>query len=127
MNRKLCLTLVVVLLLSGRAIAQSSDAQYQQGKILEVRKLQSHQPPAGGTADASEAPLRAGVDMYNIKIQVGDTLYTCRHLAQSGTDVSWMQEQTREVRVKSDTIFVKRSIGGEAQCPIVGKEQVKQP
>jgi hypothetical protein len=124
MKRTVCLNVAAVLLLSALATAQSADAQYQEGKILEVQSL-PHHAMSGGSSNVSEAPLGAGVDQYNVSIELGDTVYTCRYQAQAGSDPAWLQAKTRKMRVAGNTIFVKRLNAGENQCRIVGKGQQK--
>jgi hypothetical protein len=102
----LCLTL-----LSGIGFAAH---EYQAGKIIKVEKHQS--PTASGGTDA---PLNAEVETYNISIQLGEKVYTCRYQTHPGDDISWIEGKDVQARVGGKVMYVKKATGKEAKGSIL--------
>ncbi len=111
--RKLWLMVALVCAACLMAGAQSQTTQYQDGKIIEVKKLPAP-PSAGGT----DAPMASQVDEYEISIQVGDTVYVCHYSSHSDQDLSWTKGKEGQVRIKGKTMYVKQVTGKEAQAKI---------
>jgi hypothetical protein len=100
--------------------SQSSTGPYEQGRVI---KVQEQGVATGSYWGGTDAPLREPVDQYQITLQVGDTVYTCRYAAATGSDLSWLTERTRDVRVEKESILLKRIGGEEEVCPIESKEK----
>jgi hypothetical protein len=104
------------------AVAQSQTTQYQDGKIIAVKKLPGSANPAH-----TDAPASSEVDEYEISIQVGDTVYVCRYVSHSDQDLAWTQGKEGQVRIKGKTMYVKRATGKEAQASILRKTKAPTP
>jgi hypothetical protein len=103
-------------------IAHSQTPQYQDGKIIAVKKLPSHD-----SAGHTDTPMASEVDDYEISIQVGDTVYVCRYVAHSDQDLSWTHGKEGKVRIKGKTMYVKRATGRETQASILRRTKVSTP
>jgi hypothetical protein len=113
-----CLSLVLVCLAALPAIAQSPQDDYQQGKIISIKKLPPAAPYEG---DATQAPLKASVSRYNVSTQVGDTVYVYQYKTESGEVVPWEPGQTQPVRVEGNVIHVKRATGEDGHYSIISR------
>src|SRR5882672_11114202 len=111
---KVWLTVVLVCVVFTLVGAQSQ--QYQDGKIIAVKKLSSE---AG--AGHTDAPTGSSVEDYEISIQVGDTVYVCRYQSHSDQDLSWTQGKEGQVKIKGKRMYVKRASGSDAQATILRK------
>lgn len=93
--------------------AQASD--YQSGKIIAVEKL-----PAAHTANTgTDAPLSAETDRYDLTIQIGDTLYTCRAKTPAESHMDWVQGKDIQAKVSGKSMSVKRANGKTTKLAIV--------
>ncbi|MCU1285383.1 MAG: hypothetical protein JWO13_1733 [Acidobacteriales bacterium] len=117
MKQNVWLSLVLVCLAAAPALTQSRQDDYQQGKIVSIKKL----PEATTQGDADIAPLKASVSRYNVSTQVGDTTYVYQYEVQSGEGVPWQPGQTQQVRVKGNVIHVKDATGGDGHYSIVSR------
>jgi hypothetical protein len=112
------LSLVLVWLAAYPALAQAQQNDYEQGKIISIKKLPPAAPYEG---DANQAPLKASVSRYNVSTQVGDTVYVYQYKTESGEVVPWEPGQTQDVRVKGNVIHVKRATGEDGHYSIVSR------
>jgi hypothetical protein len=120
--KKIWLAAVLVCAACISAVAQSQTTQYQDGKIIAVKKL-----PVHASSGHTDAPTASEVDEYEISIQVGDTVYVCRYASHSEQDLSWTQGKEGQVRIKGKTMYVKRVTGKEAQASILRKTKASTP
>jgi hypothetical protein len=120
--RKAWLTVALVCAVCLPVIAQSQAPQYQDGKIIAVKKL-----PAHATAGGTDAPAASEVEDYEISIQVGDTVYVCRYVSHSEQDLSWTHGKEGKVRIKGKTMYVRRATGKETQASILRRTKVSTP
>jgi len=102
--------------LTHTAAAQGSN--YQNAKILTVQKL----PGSSGSSTGTDAPISAETDRYNVNIQLGDSVYTCRATAPGGSDLDWTQGKSVQAKVKGKAMYLKRSNGAVVKLSIVGKK-----
>ena len=100
---------------------------YQPGKIVGLGKLSDDQGPNGHHAGATDAPLTADVQIYNVSIQVGDIVYVCRYQAHSGQEMSWLQDKDVQVRVDGKIMYVKTATGKDARATILQSNSGDQP
>jgi hypothetical protein len=75
-------------------------------------------PRSRGSGGTDEA-LKGGSHEYDVSIQVGDTVYVCRHHAHAGQEISWLQDKQASVRIKGKVMYVKRVTGKDAKASIV--------
>ena len=105
---------LLVCVLCLPVFAQSQAEPYQAGKIVAVEKLPEQ--GGGGGTDAAE---KAGTQDYDISIQVAGTVYICRYHAESGEDLSWLQDKEKQVRIKGKVMYMKRATGKDAKAAII--------
>jgi hypothetical protein len=120
--KKVWLAAVLVYAACIPAVALSQTTQYQDGKIIAVKKLPVH-AAAGGT----DAPAASEVEEYDISIQVGDTVYVCRYVSHSDQDLSWTRGKEGHVRIKGKTMYVQRVTGKEVKASIVRTTRASPP
>jgi hypothetical protein len=114
------LTLLLVCLAAFSVVAQSQQDDYQQGKIISIKKLPPGAPYEG---DASMEPLQASVTRYNVSTQVGDTIYVYQYKVETGEGVPWDVGQTQQVKPKGYVMHVKGINGQDATYSIVGRSK----
>lgn len=120
-----CFAICVIALIVS---AQQQANSYQAGKIVAVDKFSDHHSAGGHqTGGATDAPLPANVQTYNVSIQVGDTVYVCRYQAHSGQEMSWLQAKDVQVRLSGKTMYVKTATGEDAKAIILQNEKAAQP
>jgi hypothetical protein len=97
--------------------AQGSD--YQTGKIVAVEKL----PATASAATGTDAPLSTETDRYNLGIQMGNTIYTCRAKVAGDNDLDWVQGKKIQARVNGKAMYVKRANGKTTKLNIVASKK----
>jgi hypothetical protein len=113
--------LLALCVLASAQSGTPSEHQYEKGTIVKVQKLQ-----AAPVHTNTDSPLPQNVDNYDVTMQVGNAVYTCRYKAPGGQDISWLKDKARDVRVKRESILLKRLSGEDEVCPIVRKEQTQR-
>jgi hypothetical protein len=119
---KVWLAVILVCAACVPAAAQSQTPQYENGKILSVKKL-----PGPASAGGTDAPVASPVEEYDISIQVGDMVYLCRYMSHSDQDLSWIEGKEAQVRIKGNTMYAKRPTGKEAQANIRRRTKAPTP
>jgi hypothetical protein len=94
--------------------------------VRERHDRQSAKAKAAPVHTNTDSPLPQNVDNYDVTMQVGNAVYTCRYKAPGGQDISWLKDKARDVRVKRESILLKRLSGEDEVCPIVRKEQTQR-
>ena len=112
-SARIVVLVACVVLSSLLCDAQSSD--YQSGKIIAVEKL----PSAPTTNTGADAPLSAETDRYNLTIQIGDTLYTCRAKTPADSHLDWVKGKDIQAKVSGKSMSVKRENGKTTKLAIV--------
>ncbi len=115
-----CLLLCVVGL---TALAQSQNAGYQAGKIVNVERLQG----TGGGGGGTDAALKPETATYKISVQVNYTVYVVRYQAQGDQDLSWIQGKDVQVKVAGKKMYVKRVSGKDAKGSILSSSKASTP
>ena len=120
-NRAIAYFLTLTVTCVVVAYAQTSDSDFQKGKVVAVEKLSSTggQASTGGT----DAPSTPQVDRYNLSIQVGDTIYVCRARIQPESSFSWPEGKEVDVKISGKTMYVKRSTGKITKFSIVSSKK----
>jgi hypothetical protein len=111
--------LVVVCIVCSPFARTAQGSDYQTGKIVAVEKLPSSASPATGT----DAPLSAETVRYNLSIQVGNTIYTCRAKVAGDSDLDWTQGKEIQARVNGKAMYIKRANGKTTKLSIVGSKR----
>ena len=106
---------LLVCVLCLPVFAQSQAEPYQAGKIVAIEKL----PEQGSGAGTDDAAEKGRTQDYDISIQVAGTVYVCRYHADSGEDLSWLQDKEKQVRVKGKVMYMKTATGKDAKAVIV--------
>jgi hypothetical protein len=121
--RNLAFASLLAFVLAGLIVAsaQTSDSDFQKGKVVAVEKVSSTggQATTGGT----DAPATSQVDRYNLSIQVGDTIYVCRARIQPESSFSWLEGKEVNVKVSGKTMYVKRSTGKITKFSILSSKK----
>jgi hypothetical protein len=107
---RIVLLVACVALSSLLCEAQASD--YQSGKIIAVEKLAATPTANSGT----DAPLSAETDRYDLTIQIGDTLYTCRAKTPAESHLDWVKGKDK---VSGKSMSVKRANGKTTKLAII--------
>ena len=105
------------------ALAQSQDAGYQAGKIVNVERL----PGSGGGGGGTDATLKPETATYKISVQVNDIVYVVRYQAQGDQDLSWIQGKDVQVKVAGKKMYVKRVSGKDAKGSILSTGKAGTP
>lgn len=119
--RKLWLVVALVCAAGMSAVAQPHNPQYESATIVAVSKL----PATHASSGSADAPIASEVDRYKVSIRVDDTVYVCRYESQSDLDLAWIRGRDVLVRIKGNTMYVKKATGKEAQASIVSR--IKAP
>jgi hypothetical protein len=103
------------------AFGKGQKDDFQAAKIVQVEKLQ---PPDNPNVNApNSAPLDPGISLYNVYVQVGDTVYTCRLKSYDPNDSEWIAGNQVQARVAKRVLYLKRSSGEVEEARIVGKKK----
>jgi hypothetical protein len=100
------------------AICNSQTADYQTGKIISVEKLDT-----AGSSGGVDAPVASNTAHYNLGIQLGDTLYTCRAKTSGDIDLGWVQGKEVQAKADGKVMYVKRVNGKIARLSIVSSKK----
>ena len=120
--KKFWLGYLLVSLVCLTALAQTQDAGYQPGKIVNVARQ-----PGSGTGGGADAPLKPDTATYKISVQVNDTVYLVRYQAQGDQDLAWIQGKDVQVKVAGKKMYVKRASGKDAKASILSTSKASTP
>jgi hypothetical protein len=122
--RKFLLVCLLVCVVGLPVLAQSQDAAYQAGKIINVER----QPATGGGGYAgTDAAVKPETATYRISVQVNDTVYLVRMQAQGDQDLSWINGKDVQVRIAGKKMYVKRATGRDAKAGIISTTKASTP
>jgi hypothetical protein len=121
--KKFLLVCLLACVVGLPVLAQSQDAAYQSGKIINVER----QPGTGGGGGGTDATLKPETATYKISVQVNDTVYIVRYQAQGDQDLSWIQGKDVQVRIAGKKMYVKRATGREAKGSILSSTKAGTP
>jgi hypothetical protein len=103
-----------LVLISLGAFAKSHYT-YQDGKVLSVKRSEQ------ASLFLEQHPnLQNQVD-YDIAIQVGDTIYTCRYTVFKGDSLDWLVGRTLQVYPQKRVMQFKDLGGSPAGASIMSK------
>jgi hypothetical protein len=120
--RKFWLSCLLACVVGLTALAQSQNAGYQAGKIVNVERL-----PSTGGGGGTDAALKPETATYKISVQVNDTVYVVRYQAQGDQDLSWIQGKDVQVKTSGKKMYVKRASGKDAKGSILSSSKASTP
>jgi hypothetical protein len=101
------------------ALGQTSASDFQTGKIVAVEKLDSQ----GNTTSGTDSAMSAGVNRFNLSIQLNDAVYLCRAKSASDFDLTWANGKEVQAKTKKNVMYVKRSNGSVAKLNIISTKK----
>jgi hypothetical protein len=118
-----CLVLWILVLVAA-ASAQPKPKTYQTGTILSVQRRE-----ADGVSyrKATDAPLRNTVFVYDVAVQVDDTVLVGRY--QSAIDYlssAWSEGKSVEVDIGKHRMYLKDPSGQTLELNIVSQRRVRK-
>ena len=104
--------LALTFCMPANSVAQSDD--FATATVVEVNTL-----PTTGSGSGGDAPLASDVTRYDLKIQLGDSVYVCRAKTSSSLDLSWAKGKEIQAKVKGSVMYIKRANGKISKLSIV--------
>jgi hypothetical protein len=105
------------------ALGEKQKAEFQKGQILKLERLPGQPNPSGSAS--SDAPLDPEVYMYNVFIQLGDTVYTTRLNTHDPCDTEYSPGSEVQARAGNKVMYLKRASGNVEEASIVGKKKAE--
>jgi hypothetical protein len=106
------------------SLAAAETPTYQQATILDIQKNDAQ----GVVHKQTDAAPPTDQARYDVKLQIGDTVYVCRYKRASDyVPSNWQAGKTVEARVgkHKHRIYLKDVSGTEVALPIVTREAAK--
>lgn len=125
---KYMLTALLALTLCIPAFSKEQKTDFQTGKIVQVEKLPGGAkpvpaPPGYSSPDPSDAQEGASTSGYDVSIQVGDTIYTCRLKSYDPNGTEFAVGSDVEARASKRILYLKHSSGDVEEARIISKKK----
>jgi hypothetical protein len=113
------------------AFSKEQKADFQAAKIINVERIPGRatvppSPPGysnpGSPTEAQEGP---SIDRFNVSVQVGDTIYTCRLKSYDPDNTDFTPGADVQARVTKNVVYLMRSTGDVEEAPILGKKKAE--
>ncbi len=114
------LTLAVVLALSS-VLSGAQTQSWQTGRVVALEKHEAELPCCYSPTDA---PLKSNVIMYDVSVQIGDTVYVGRY--ETSIDyvpANWAKDCLVLARPNKHFIYLETSSGQEKRLSLLSRRR----